>query len=284
VSGRAMQWHVERFAEHRRLLADACHAERVAVRAVMNVHELLCWRHRERDDYVDETVDQIAEALGESPRIVRRALVALDRVGLWRAVVRANQYVGTRRVPGFETRGYPQQQRPPERSSQAVQRPPERSQLEPVRVQRPPERSQLNGSTHVQRPQQRPQQRPLGAHAATAQAVDTKDQEQRNKARPPSRAVLTSEPTNAPRVDEISEVMADAVRLLVRHRDSVYGAPGNPEATRRKAERDCAVWRDDAQAWLADGRRPYDIARSVAARANGETTSRPPSRAELGLS
>lgn len=275
-----MQQAVERLPEHCALLGPAALVERVDVRTALLVHLVMSWRHRDRDEYVDESVAQLATQTGQSERAVRRALKALDRAGLWPAVEHGNQHHGTRRVPAFVS-GYPQQQRPPERPQQPLRpsRWPEQSDAD---EQRPPEWPELNGELRPLAHELRPQQRPLAHGAAATQVADTKDKDQSDKAPPPSRVTPTSEPTN---VDGwgIEQTMTEAVALLVRHRAVVIGEPRDPSATRKLAERDCAFWRDDALAWLADGRRPYDIARSVAARANGETTSRPPTRAELGL-
>lgn len=64
---------------------------------------LLADRFQDQRGYVDETVEQISEAICLSVTTVRTVLSALDQVGFWVRAAKGNQHRGTRRTPGFTT-------------------------------------------------------------------------------------------------------------------------------------------------------------------------------------
>lgn len=70
--------------------------------SIVAVHLYLCMCSQQRSNEVSESVEQIAAALAEHPRTVRRALEFLAAADLWRVHRRGNQHVGpTVRVPTF---------------------------------------------------------------------------------------------------------------------------------------------------------------------------------------
>lgn len=70
--------------------------------STVSVCLLLADKYRDSRGYVDETVQQIAEALVLTDGAVRDVLAALDAVGFWVKVTKGNQHRGTRRRPGFD--------------------------------------------------------------------------------------------------------------------------------------------------------------------------------------
>lgn len=70
--------------------------------SLVATHLYLCTCAAPGSNEVRESVPQIAEALAENPRTVRRALEFFAEVGLWRIVQRGNQHVrATVRAPSF---------------------------------------------------------------------------------------------------------------------------------------------------------------------------------------
>ena len=82
-------------------LAEIPASERPSFDAVTSVSQHLANKHRPGRGYVNESVEQISEALCMSPRKVRRALAALDVLGIWVSQGKGNQHAPTRRVAAF---------------------------------------------------------------------------------------------------------------------------------------------------------------------------------------
>ncbi len=79
---------------------------------------VLADKYRDPRGYVDESVDQIAEAVAMKPGTVRNVLAALDQLGLWVKIGKGNQHSGTRRRPTF----VPEHGAPTSRSSDGKHR------------------------------------------------------------------------------------------------------------------------------------------------------------------
>jgi DNA-binding transcriptional ArsR family regulator len=107
VSGDALKAFTSLRPHLPRLLAaaDVKRNRRVSAEALAEVGRQLAWRYDPtRRGYVDDTTDQLAEAIGMSPTKVERCLPVLEQLGLWMAIRRggSRDRYGSRRIPGPE--------------------------------------------------------------------------------------------------------------------------------------------------------------------------------------
>jgi hypothetical protein len=281
---------------------------------VQVIHLLLANAYRDERGCVDETIGQVRDVVGSSYGQTRRALAALDRLGLWIVERKGNQHRGTVRRPAFissvhldaRSNGVARTSTRTEHTEQGTSTRTEHT--EPL-VQRTATRTE-QGNQHVRSivrlgvkqrtPGRATPRTPMyprpsvisrGTHERDAPAgwEGGDNQPSTNGSTPDWLTdttplnTLSEDVARLPHATQLAWAMRHAVERIEQHRANTIGPAHHPAQAHAAVIRSVDQHRAQAHAWINDGCRPYDAALAIAARVNdGNTVARPPTPANRG--